>query len=82
MKDPQSDLEGPKKVHGGSLKHRMVRNRAQSESANPKEVLGELFDLLEEYAPTWYTNEHRNRALSALRRLQEPRTMLAEGESS
>lgn len=30
-------------------------------------VLAELFILLEEYAPAWYTEELRNRALAALR---------------
>ena len=29
-------------------------------------VLEELFDLLEDYAPTWYTVEHHNRAVAAL----------------
>jgi hypothetical protein len=26
-----------------------------------------LFDLLEEYAPSWYTEEHHTKALAALR---------------
>jgi hypothetical protein len=29
-------------------------------------VLEELFELLEDYAPTWYTVEHHNRAVAAL----------------
>ena len=29
-------------------------------------VLEELFLLLEAYAPTWYTEEHHNRAVAAL----------------
>lgn len=33
---------------------------------NPREVLEELFELLEDYAPTWYTEEHHNRAVAAL----------------
>jgi len=32
----------------------------------PKDVLKELFDLLEDYAPAWYTEEHRNRVAIAL----------------
>ncbi len=32
----------------------------------PKDVLKELFDLLEEYAPIWYTEEHRMRAEAVL----------------
>jgi hypothetical protein len=31
-----------------------------------REVLEELFELLEDYAPTWYTEEHHNRAMAAL----------------
>jgi hypothetical protein len=31
-----------------------------------KEVLSELRDLLEDYAPTWYTEEHHRRVESAL----------------
>jgi len=31
-----------------------------------REVLEELFQLLEDYAPTWYTEKHHNRAVSAL----------------
>lgn len=33
-----------------------------------REALSELVKLLDEYAPTWYTKEHRDRAISALRR--------------
>jgi hypothetical protein len=29
-------------------------------------VLEELFTLLEDYAPAWYTEEHHNRAVAAL----------------
>ena len=29
-------------------------------------ALRELFDLLEDYAPSWYTEEHHNRAEAAL----------------
>lgn len=32
-----------------------------------REVLEEFFQLLEDYAPTWYTEEHHNRAVAALR---------------
>lgn len=31
------------------------------------EALKTLFDLLEEYAPAWYTEDHHRQALSALR---------------
>lgn len=32
----------------------------------PRQVLEELFQLLEDYAPTWYTEKHHNRAVAAL----------------
>jgi hypothetical protein len=31
-----------------------------------REVLAELFQLLEDYAPTWYTETHHNRVVAAL----------------
>lgn len=33
----------------------------------PLTVLKELFQLLEDYAPAWYTEELHNRAVAALR---------------
>jgi len=42
------------------------RPEAQEGVPNTREVLEELFQLLEEYAPTWYTEEHHNRAVAAL----------------
>jgi hypothetical protein len=35
------------------------------------EVLAELYELLEEYAPSWYRPQHHERAESALRLLRE-----------
>jgi hypothetical protein len=32
----------------------------------PKDALKEIFDLLEDYAPAWYTEEHRNHIAMAL----------------
>jgi hypothetical protein len=34
--------------------------------SNAMAVLQELVELLEDYAPTWYTEEHHNRAAAAL----------------
>ncbi len=31
-----------------------------------REVLEELFQLLEDYAPAWYTERHHDRAVAAL----------------
>jgi len=33
---------------------------------NPIAALRELFNLLEEYSPSWYTEEHHKRAVAAL----------------
>jgi hypothetical protein len=44
------------------------RHRSQqSNSAGSNEVLREMFTLLEEYAPTWYSEDLHNRAVAALR---------------
>ena len=37
------------------------------------EALAELYELLEEYAPTWYTEEMHHRAEAALRVLRDSR---------
>lgn len=37
-------------------------------------VVQEMFTLLEEYAPTWYTEEHHNRVTAAL----QQRSVLAD----
>ena len=39
-----------------------------ADAPTAREVLEELFLLLEDYAPTWYSEEHHNRAIAALRR--------------
>ena len=36
-----------------------------------REALVELFDLLEEYGPIWYTEAHRQRALAAIGATEE-----------
>lgn len=33
---------------------------------DPRDVLEEVFLLLEDYGPTWYTEEHHNRIVAAL----------------
>lgn len=35
-------------------------------TADPATVLEELFSLLEDYGPSWYTEEHHKRAVAAL----------------
>ena len=41
-------------------------NPMQRSRMNPELVLEELFCLLEEYCPTWYTEELHNKAIAAL----------------
>jgi len=43
-----------------------IRESQQVRSESPEAVLEELFLLLEEYGPMWYTVEHHNRAVAAL----------------
>lgn len=38
----------------------------ESPAATPEVVLEELFNLLESYGPTWYTEELHDRAVAAL----------------
>jgi hypothetical protein len=64
----------------GSLERESYRT--QQEQKQLLDALKMLFDLLEEYAPTWYTEEHHRQALSALeasaeRRLQAQDRCLA-----
>jgi len=41
-------------------------SKEEDQAMAPKRVLRELYELLEEYGPCWYTEDHRNRALTAL----------------
>jgi len=41
-------------------------NALRTQSEREGEVLLQLFSLLEEYAPIWYTEEYHNRAVVAL----------------
>jgi hypothetical protein len=45
----------------------LVSSRIQQRNVlSPEAVLEELFVLLEDYAPVWYTKEHHDRAIAAL----------------
>lgn len=46
-------------------------NVFQAQSMFTKAVLREIFDLLEQHAPVWYTEQHHDRAVVALRILDE-----------
>jgi len=47
----------------------------QTRLAYGLEVFQELFTLLEEYAPVWYTEEHQRRTMRALKALEESRQL-------
>jgi hypothetical protein len=47
-----------------------------------KAVLQQLFDLLEEYAPAWYTEEHRDRVAAALDYPEKPALRLIKSSPS
>jgi len=48
-------------------------HRTEQEQKLVLDALKMLFDLLEEYAPSWYTEEHHTQALSALQASTERR---------
>jgi hypothetical protein len=52
-------------VHGATTPVRMEGYRM--ERVTPLVALKELFELLEDYSPMWYTEETRERAMSALK---------------
>lgn len=51
------------------------------DSVNPGAVLLELFQLLEEYAPTWYTADHHCRAVAALQSIDSMNRRLRSHEA-
>ena len=44
---------------------------ADLDRARLVDALSELHDLLEEYAPSWYTQEHHEKAVAALQLLKK-----------
>jgi hypothetical protein len=48
-----------------------AQHKADRALDEAREALIELFDLLEEYGPVWYTEVHRDRALAAIKALEE-----------
>ena len=42
------------------------QRREERDDSDPQPVLLEIFDLLEDYGPIWYTAELRRRIISAL----------------
>lgn len=43
----------------------------ESQQRRVADVLAELFNLFEQYAPPWYTQKHHNKVESALRILRK-----------
>jgi hypothetical protein len=62
---PERDLEMACEEGSRSIEDEVVELRnSQRELLRALQI---LFDLLEQYAPSWYTEEHHNQALAALR---------------
>lgn len=57
MKNSEAQVPGPHEI----------TEPEKLQAVNATEVLLELIGLLEDYAPTWYTKKHRDRAFAALR---------------
>jgi len=49
----------------------LLRNNGENERALLIEALSDLHNLLEEYAPSWYTEEHHRKAELALQSAKE-----------
>jgi len=61
----------PRLVAGKCLPRRGGQKSLDSQYEIVAEAFLELFELLEEYAPIWYTEDHHQRALTAWRILQK-----------
>jgi hypothetical protein len=56
-----------------SLERREALDAFQARLTHAGEVFREVFNLLEGYAPVWYTEEHHSRAVAALSSFEESR---------
>ena len=75
MSDPEFDEEspGPERKKGSAQGgvQTDIANALRAQSVFTATVLRELFNLLEEHAPVWYTEQHHDRAVIALRMFDE-----------
>jgi hypothetical protein len=75
MSDPAFDEESPRpECTEGSAQSGIQSDKSnafQAQSVLTAEVLREFFNLLAEYAPVWYTEQQHDRAVVALRILDE-----------
>lgn len=53
-------------VHKTNAEISDLRSLMRRRPGVSEEALEELFELLEEYAPVWYTEEHHNHSVHAL----------------
>ena len=70
---PRSLLQFPQGISPTLMHHLTSGSRASMSGrgaalglVSPAAVLKELFELLEDYAPVWYTEENHDRAVAAL----------------
>ena len=66
----------PRPFDGKSLPRRGGEKSLDSQFKIVAEAFLELFELLKEYAPIWYTEQHHHRALTARRVLQKSKATL------
>ena len=67
-------------MRGGAFRGGKTRagSPKEAESMKTKAVLQELFELLESYAPPWYSEEHRDRTIAALKHVEKPALQLLQ----
>jgi hypothetical protein len=75
MSDAEFDEESPRPERRQGSARSVVQsdeaNALRAQSLFTATVLREFFNLLEEHAPVWYTEEYHDRAVIALRILDE-----------
>jgi len=72
-----------RKLATSKAKSALLTSREPSAPESAQAVLAELFLLLEEYGPLWYTEDHHNRATRALTEMANRRGLtLIEGRGS
>jgi hypothetical protein len=59
------------RIAGPSRVEHREHNFEHARLDEARETLIELFDLLEEYGPVWYSEAHRERALAVITALKE-----------
>jgi len=62
---PERSADGANSTNGEGPSG-VSQERKPVPALNPAAVLRELFELLEDYAPAWYLEEHHERAVAAL----------------